>query len=44
MLTVPSAVIPAEISHLLDPLHPQFGRIEIGGAEELVTDCRLLNR
>jgi hypothetical protein len=35
-------VIPAETNYLLNPLHPRFGRIEIGEAEELVTDLRLL--
>jgi hypothetical protein len=34
-------VIPAETNYLLNPLHPQFARIEIGEAEELVTDLRL---
>ena len=27
-----------ELHALLNPLHPQFGRIEIGEVEELVTD------
>jgi len=44
VLAVPSAVIPAETNYLLNPLHPQFGRIEIGDAQELVTDVRLLGR
>jgi len=44
VLAVPSAVIPAETNYLLNPLHPQFGRIEIGEAQELVTDVRLLGR
>jgi len=44
VLAVPSAVIPAETNYLLNPLHPQFARIEIGEARELVTDLRLLNR
>ena len=33
-----------ELQAHLNPLHPQFGRIEVGEAEELVTDLRLLNR
>jgi RES domain-containing protein len=44
VLAAPSAVIPAETNYLLNPLHAQFGRIEIGEAEELVTDLRLLSR
>jgi len=44
VLAVPSAVIPAETNYLLNPLHPQFARIEFGEARELVTDFRLLNR
>jgi len=44
VLAVPSAVIPAETNYLLNPLHPQFGRIEIGDTQELVTDVRLLGR
>ncbi|GAB6039511.1 RES family NAD+ phosphorylase [Endothiovibrio diazotrophicus] len=41
VLTVPSAVLPAEHNYLLNPQHPDFTRIEIGEAEELVTDLRL---
>ena len=44
VLAVPSAVIPAKTNYLRNPLHPQFGRIEIGEAEELVTDLRLKSR
>jgi RES domain-containing protein len=44
VLAVPSAVIPAETNYLLNPLHPQFGKIEIGEAEELVTDLRLFSQ
>jgi RES domain-containing protein len=42
VLAVPSAVIPAETNYLLNPLHPQFGKIGIGEAQELVTDVRLV--
>lgn len=44
VLAVPSAVIPSETNYLLNPLHPKFGLIEIGEAEELVTDLRLVGR
>jgi RES domain-containing protein len=44
VLAVPSAVIPAETNYLLNPLHPQFGMIEIGEAEQLVTDLRLFSQ
>jgi RES domain-containing protein len=41
VLAVPSAVIPAETNYLLNPLHSEFRRIEIGKAQELITDLRL---
>lgn len=41
VLAVPSVVIPAEINYLLNPLHPSFSKIEIGEAQEFVTDMRL---
>lgn len=41
VLTVPSAVVPAETNYLLNPRHPDFARIEIGEPERLVTDLRL---
>ena len=44
VLAVPSTVIPAETNYLLNPLHPQFAKIEIGEAEKLITDLRLLRR
>ena len=44
VLSVPSAVIPSESNYLLDPLHPDFKRIEIGKPEAFVTDLRLLER
>jgi len=52
VLAVPSAVIPAEASYLLNPLHPSFARIEIGKLtrfeigkpQEFVTDLRLLTK
>ena len=42
VLAVPSVVIPTETNFLLNPLHPAFARINIGRAEEFVTDLRLL--
>lgn len=44
VLAVPSAVIPAESNYLLNPLHSDFGRIEIGEPEPFVTDPRLFPR
>lgn len=42
VLAVPSVVIPAESNYLLNPHHLSFGRIEIGRAQEFVTDLRLI--
>ncbi len=44
VLAVPSAVIPAETNHLLNPRHPSFGEIAVGAPGELVTDLRLIRR
>lgn len=44
VLSVPSAVLPQEQNFLLNPVHPQFGRIRIATAETLDTDSRLLRR
>lgn len=41
VLAVPSAVIPAELNYLINPRHPDFGRIEIGPPQAFVTDLRL---
>lgn len=41
VLEVPSAVIPAEKNYVLNPAHPDFGRLEIGDAETYVLDRRL---
>lgn len=43
-LAVPSAVIPAETNYLLNPLHPDYKRIDIGKSMPLVTDLRLLKK
>lgn len=42
VLAVPSAVLPAEHSYLLNPRHPDFAHIVIGEPEALDTDLRLL--
>ena len=42
ILSVPSAVVPAERNFLINPLHPDFSKIVIGEAEALETDVRLL--
>jgi RES domain-containing protein len=44
VLAVPSAVIPAELNYLLNPLHPDFRRISIGKPQKFETDLRLINR
>ena len=44
VLSVPSTVIPSESNYLLNPLHPDFKRIEIGKPEAFVTDVRLLKK
>ena len=44
VLAVPSAVIPIETNYLLNPLHADFGRIDIGAPEALETDLRLPRR
>jgi RES domain-containing protein len=42
VLAVPSAVLPAECSYLLNPRHPDFARIIMGEPEALETDLRLM--
>ena len=42
LLSVPSAVLPAERNYLINPRHPDFGRIVLGPAQSLQTDTRLL--
>ena len=39
---VPSAVVPAELNFLINPLHPDFTRITLGEPEPLETDLRLI--
>lgn len=42
VLSVPSAVVPAERNYLLNPRHPDFVRMVIGEPQSLETDTRLL--
>jgi len=42
VLSVPSAVVPAERNYLLNPRHPEFAQIVIGEPQSLETDARLL--
>jgi len=44
VLAVPSAVMPAETNYLLNPLHPDFGQIQIEKAQKLQTNVRLLRK
>jgi RES domain-containing protein len=41
VLAVPSAVIPAELNFLINPLHSDFKHISLGDQETLDTDMRL---
>jgi RES domain-containing protein len=43
VLSVPSAVVPAEHNYLLNPAHPDFERIEMGGPRPFRFDQRLLD-
>jgi RES domain-containing protein len=42
ILGVPSAIIPAELNYLVNPLHGDFPRIKIGPAVDFNFDARLL--
>lgn len=42
VLAVPSAVIPAEMNYLLNPLHADFRRIKIGKPQKFETELRLI--
>lgn len=42
VLAVPSAVMPAELNFLINPLHPDFQNITVGEPELLDTDLRLI--
>lgn len=41
-LRIPSVVVPYSFNYLLNPAHPAFQAIEVGEAEELPVDRRLL--
>jgi RES domain-containing protein len=41
VLAVPSAIVPAETNFLLNPLHPEFGKIRIHKPKEFILDPRL---
>jgi RES domain-containing protein len=42
VLAVPSAIVPAELNYLLNPVHPDFKRIRIGKPTIVETDLRLI--
>ena len=42
ILQVPSAIIPAAANFLINPLHPEFGKIVVGRPERFAFDPRLL--
>lgn len=44
VLAVPSTVIPAETSYLINPAHPAFVEIGIGIAQPFITYLRLIKR
>lgn len=43
VLRVPSAVVPGEYNFLVNPRHPDFGRLTIGDAEPFEFDERLVH-
>ena len=44
VLAIPSAVIPPERNYLINPAHPDFGRIRLHAAEPFAFDPRLWKR
>lgn len=44
ILAVPSAIIPQELNYMLNPGHPDFGRIRLDPAEPFAFDPRLWKR
>lgn len=44
VLEVPSAIIPREKNYLLNPLHPDFGKIVAGEPEKFSFDPRLIKK
>lgn len=43
VLAVPSVVVPGEINYLINPEHPDFGKIDIGDPMDFPMDPRLLD-
>lgn len=43
-LRVPSAIVPGEFNFLLNPLHPDFGRLQVGRPQTFLLDSRLARR
>ncbi len=41
VLAVPSVLIPEEINYLLNPAHPDFKKVKIGGPEDFTFDYRI---
>ena len=44
MLRVPSVVLPTESHFLVNPLHPDFGTVDVGPFEPLDIDTRLFKQ
>lgn len=42
ILRVPSAIVPEEFNYLLNPVHPDFGRVQIDDPQDFAIDSRLL--
>ncbi len=42
VLQVPSTVLSAEANYAVNPLHPSFGTLGVGSAEEVTLDARFL--
>ena len=40
VLAVPSVIVPIETNYLINPLHPDFEKLQIGGSEEFQYDSR----
>jgi RES domain-containing protein len=44
VLAVPSVLVPGEMNYLLNPLHPDFGKLKIGSARAYQLDARLTGK
>ena len=42
ILAIPSVIVPVETNYLINPLHPDFEKIKIGGPEQFEYDQRLV--